>query len=205
MTLPSLRFGFFLAPSSCRGERVSSYSFPSADSPGLPWLELRGLSFLSLVSSGPRVTSEPPVDGVGPLFIIEPISAGPRSHLLLASPSGRRARVNGLPSPRVALLDVKDQLQIDDVDHVLHVSMFCQPFIGPAPDTSVGKVCNVCLTPLVQGQRLFLCPWCLNGLHCEEPAPGGAPGLECARLSSACPTCHEPLRWEPGFVFFPEV
>ncbi len=159
-----------------------------------------GVSYLQAGAAGRvRLLPRPPAKGE-PACAVEPVG-GRTPQLLLLSPAGARVRVNGQPAPRVALLGVKDQVQIGG-GPALHVTAYHAARVGPTPEGLLGKECPVCRVPLA-GTTVYVCPGCGAALHCEGEEKG-PDRLECARLSSECPACRAPVVMQEGWAYLPE-
>jgi hypothetical protein len=102
---------------------------------------------VSFLNEGP--TGEPQITaaesaGASEALVLEPVALhGGQTHLLLLNAGAAHVRVNGSPSPRVALLRERDQFQFGD-SCVFHVAIFHRPQIGPPPADKMGKPCPVC-------------------------------------------------------------
>jgi hypothetical protein len=134
--------------------------------------------------------------------VLEAVGAGRSQRLMLLNPAGPRPRVNGQPPPRVALLNVKDQLQLGD--WVLHVTMVNRPQVGTPPAEVIGKECPVCRFPIAADTTVYVCHGCGTPLHCEGEEKG-ADRLECVHLGSECPVCNAPIVMKAGYVYLPEL
>jgi hypothetical protein len=169
----------------------------------LTWLEVLESSFLFAGPDGsPSVGCHAPARPAD-AFRVEPVAFALQARLLLVSPERRTAAVNGVPAPRVALLSIKDQVEILQT-HLLHVSGFFRPVIGPPGPELVNEMCMVCQTPFKADTRIVRC-WCCNlPLHAEGEERPAADRLECARLHSSCPRCSANIMWSEGFVYIPE-
>jgi hypothetical protein len=159
-----------------------------------------GVSYMQAGAAGPpRLLAQAPAQGE-PAFAVEAVG-GRQPQLLLLSPAGARVRINGQPAPRVALLSIKDQVQLDG-GPVLHVTAYHAARVGPTPDDQLGQECPVCRAPLA-ATTVYVCPGCRTALHCEGEDKGPE-RLECARLTSECPTCRAPVVMQEGWAYLPE-
>lgn len=152
---------------------------------------------LALVSRKPRT----------PAFVFEPLAAREqqdgRPRLLLLTPAGLRARLNGQAVPRVALLRVGDQLQLD-ANAILHVTEYrLSGAVAPSPEL-VGEDCGVCRLPLLVDTTVYICVGCGLPMHLEGQAKPADDRLECA-LFGDCPVCGSKVRTESGHVWLPEL
>jgi len=168
----------------------------------LPVLEVpAGVSYLApareplaLVTRKPRT----------PAFVFEPLRAGDqeggRARLLLLTPAGLRARLNGSAVPRLALLKVADQLQLD-ARAVLHVTEYRRAGAVSVTPELVGNPCGVCRLPLTAETTVVVCT-CGLPLHLEGPPKPAGERLECALLGCSC---GAEVRLESGHVWEPEL
>jgi hypothetical protein len=160
-----------------------------------------GVSYLQAARAGsPRLLHAAPLTGE-PACVVEPVG-GRQQQLLLLGPPGACVRVNGQPAPRVALLGIKDQVQVGS-GPVLHVTAYHAARVGPTPEDRLGQECPVCRVPL-GATTVYVCPACRTALHCEGEEKG-ADRLECARLTSECPTCRAPVVMQEGWAYLPEL
>src|SRR6266850_3662102 len=147
----------------------------------------------------PEVCAEP-VEFLVDELIVEPVltrDSVPR--LALANHADRQLFINGVRAPRFSLLRERDQFQFDD-SCIFHVTIFCQPQIGPAPAEKVGKPCPICLAPFTDDPNAicYRCQ-CDTVLHLKDPR-----GLECARAVNECPHCKQPITLKAGYTWLPE-
>jgi hypothetical protein len=160
-----------------------------------------GVSYLQAGGAGaPRLLARAPARGEA-ACALEPVG-GREPRLLLLSPPGARVRVNGQAAPRVALLAVKDQVQVGG-GPLLHVTAYRAARVRPTPPDRLGKECPVCRAPLAV-TTVYVCPGCGTAMHCEGEEEG-PDRLECARLSSECPTCRAPVVLRAGWAYLPEL
>ncbi len=176
-----------------------------ADGPGPGEAERLGVPHgVSYLQVGPaawvRLLAKAPAKGE-PACAVEPVG-GREPLLLLLSAAGARVRVNGQPAPPVALLGVKDQVQVGG-GPLLHVTAYHAARVGPAPEGLLGRECPVCRVPLA-ATTVYVCPGCGAALHCEGEEKG-PDRLECARLSSECPACRAPVVMQEGWAYLPEL
>jgi hypothetical protein len=168
------------------------------------------------LSAGGDVLTIPPgvshlsIDGARPTLraahtaraALEPLP-GRRGGLLLLTPRRSTLRVNGRPAPRVCVLHVKDELQLDG--WVLHVTVHQRPHVGAPGTEHLGALCPVCRIAFVAETRVYVCPNCEHATHLEDASKPAEARLECLALSSDCPQCHEPVRMEEGYVHVPAL
>lgn len=121
--------------------------------------------------------------------------------LLMITPHGLDTRVNGLPAPRVAILEVADQIQV--ADGVLHVTRFRTACVGPPAPEHLGRKCPICSVEIAADTRVAQHE-CGAVLHAEEP--GSKPEadlLQCA--SFVCTNCDKPVSITTGFTYTPDL
>ncbi|MBM4041911.1 MAG: hypothetical protein FJ290_25725 [Planctomycetes bacterium] len=161
-----------------------------------------GVSFLTLDTGG-RPTLDEDAPGKG-AFAIEPVMDGAAPRLLLVGPG---AVVNGQPAPRLALLDVRDQVALDACPYLLHVTRLHPPSVGPVPPALVGRKCPICRAPFQAGDSVYTCWACGTSVHHSSPASeGGAEeGGGCFESLKACPACGHELIVDEGFTYVPEA
>lgn len=130
-------------------------------------------------------------------FRLEPMLSRPNEpRLLLASPAACRARVNGLPAPRLILLAEGDRFHFD-AGPAFRVALFHRPRLGPSPAELAGVPCPICTLALAEGDRCLVCP-CGTPLHAaEDESREGA--LACAKMITHCPHCRHPVRLVPAY------
>lgn len=169
------------------------------DAPSAPPTTLplpAGVCYLRLDGERLVVTEEAPTE---PTVVLEPVRVGTQSRLLLVVPAGRRVRVNGQPVPCVALLGVRDQLQID-AGPILHVTLHHRPQVGPPTADRLGQECPVCRGPLTAETTVYVCSACGIALHAE-----GEDGLDCVNIGSECPACGAAVTMTAGYAYIPEL
>jgi hypothetical protein len=195
-------------------QAVGSYAAQSPDPAGTPRppgaaftkIELPvGVSFLRVEpDAGPQlVAGEPDETLQRDCFVIEPVCIDHQPQALLISPPGRRARVSGQISPPVVLLREKHALMLGE--HLLYVTVYRRPYIGPPPVEVVGKECPFCRTTILADSRVYLCD-CGVALH-REVADSAKPDkkpLECATLVSECPACDRPVVRTERYDWLPD-
>jgi hypothetical protein len=187
MTTPAQSFHLLVDPV---GETASGRPEPIEVPPGV--------SYLSLAGGRPQLSAAA-LDDPSQVHVLEPVVQEHRLHLLLLSPAGRRTRLNGHVAPLAAVLQVKDQFQVDD-EHVLHVTLYNRPRIGPPAEESLGQECPVCRFPFERQTTVYVCHNCGMPVHCE-----GDGGLDCVALGSECPGCHAPIVMKSGYTYYPEL
>jgi hypothetical protein len=198
MTGPAKEFRLLLDPLPLAGEVASPATVAELATLSVP----AGVSYLTVVpGEPPRLEDHPPADGGA--FALEAVGSRGQDHLLLVSPVDHPGRCNGQPLPRLALLTVKDQLQLGD--HLLHITLFHRPRLGPPPADFVGRECPVCRLPITPETRIFICPHCETPLHCEGEDRPKDERLECVYLGSECPMCHRAIVLQEGYAYLPEV
>lgn len=134
--------------------------------------------------------------------VFEPVKVAGRARLLLLSPAGLHARLNGAAVPALALLRVGDQLQLDG-RVVLHLTEYRRAgAVSPSAEL-VGSPCGVCRLPLTAETSVHICS-CGLPLHLEGPPKPESERLECA-LFGDCPSCGSEVRRESGHVWLPQL
>ena len=131
----------------------------------------------------------------------EPLTVGRRAALLMLSPPGVEARVNDRPAPRLAVLDVGDQLQLGET--VLHLTRYTEFAVGPPTPELLGRRCGVCRVPFDENTQVYVHS-CGSAMHMEPESKPAAERLECAALG-ACPDCEQPVVMQSGYETLPEV
>jgi hypothetical protein len=131
----------------------------------------------------------------------EPLSVGRRASLLMLSPPGVEARVNDRPSPRIAVLEVGDQLQVGET--VLHVTRYREFVVGPPSAELLGQRCGVCRVPFDESTQVYVHE-CGTPMHMEPESKPAAERLECAVLGD-CPNCEQPIVTQSGYSYLPET
>jgi hypothetical protein len=142
------------------------------------------LRWFSLVSGSPKLERRRPRRSAVGFEALE-TSAVPA--LLLVRPPEVRARINGLPAPRLALLRAGDLFSLE-AGPLLTVELEPLPTraaLGPAR-------CPLCRDTVQPGQQRLTCP-CGCALHAADD-------LNCAAMVSACPACGAALEHSPEEV-----
>jgi hypothetical protein len=202
MTEPAKEFRLLIDPLGLAGEPAARPEKRPAAADLAALYVPAGVSYLTVAPGGaPQLARQPPTGGDA--FALEPVSSHGQDHLLIVSPAHEPARCNGQSLPRLALLAVKDQLQLGD--HLLHVTLFHRPRLGPPPADFLGRECPVCRLAVVAETRIFICPHCDTPLHCEGEDKPKDQRLECVYLGSECPTCRRPVVLQEGYAYLPEV
>jgi hypothetical protein len=139
--------------------------------------------------------------------ILEPIELGDAPALLLVSPRGQRVRINGLAAPPVAVLGVRDELQVDD-GPVIHVTEYRRPRIETPTGRLLAAKCGLCRVALTKTTTVLIHK-CGVALHLETASiesttePEGE-RLTCATEAGDCPSCAKPVDLEEGYTWLPE-
>ena len=212
MTQSYQRFGFFLET----GERIRS------DAPELlrrqvslgnrtdrgaraQWLEIPpgGPACLTRTDDGKLAVVQEAVDAAA-IAMLEPIVFERRGYVAMVAPAGQTVRVNGAPAPPAAVLRVADQIEWD-ASCVLHLSMYRQPYLGPARPEDIGNECPTCRGAFEETSEVLVCVQCGVALHCEQQTPTREAPLECARVATECPRCGHALVTEEGYEYVPEL
>lgn len=169
------------------------------------WLGLQAdAAYLVANDSEPPVLLVEPAGAESERIVLAPVQYENQSFLVMLSPYGRAPRLNGQPAPQLALLRVRDQLQIND-RFVLHVSLLNRPHLGRPREQEVGTDCPYCRVPFVADTTVYVCPICDKAMHCEGPEKPEEDRLECARLTTECRHCNQPVNMKEGFVYVPNI
>jgi hypothetical protein len=131
----------------------------------------------------------------------ESLSIEKRAALLMLTPPGVGVRVNGRPSPIVAVLNVGDQLQVGGT--VLHLTRYNEFAVGPPSPELLGRRCGVCRVPFDEQTRVYLHE-CGEALHLEPASKPAEERLECALLGN-CPNCGGKISTASDYSFLPEL
>jgi hypothetical protein len=86
---------------------------------------------------------------------------------------------------------------------VLHLTRYREFAVVPPPPELVGRRCGVCRVPFDESTWIFVHD-CGEAMHLEPESKPADERLECAALG-ACPRCDEPLEFESGFLYYPEL
>jgi hypothetical protein len=210
MQIASQVFGMFVERTSAasRDEAAPKRANAKSVTPARPdWIEVPAdrVSYLVAASGQPpRVLDELHAEH-RPAGVLEPIRQENQRYLLFMSLAENESRVNGAPAPRVAALQIRDQIRLDE-DYVLHVSVYEQPYVGPPRDVHIGVECPLCRVPIAAGTtNVCECPNCDVVLHFEGLEKVVDERLECARLTAECPRCGHAIRFEAGFAYVPQI
>ena len=145
-----------------------------------------------LVPAGPRRDNA---------VILEPVRHSDRWRLLcLAPPVADGSRINGLPAPLVALLDVGDQILHHN--EILHVTIYPRPPVGRPTAEQVGQNCLLCRGTVSPADSVYACA--CGGLAHVEAQRDNDETLECTKLMQECTRCRKPLIQKEGFSFVPD-
>ena len=151
----------------------------------------------------PRIVAGPP-GASSTAQMLEPIRQNRHDRLLLVSPVEDGLMLNAAPAPRVAVLEEGDQIALFDVAVLLHVSSWVRPYVGPPDRELVGAPCSFCQVPVEGCSRVYVCPYCHRPLHEEtETDRPETDKLLCARSTSSCPNCQNPIVAAEGLSYVP--
>ena len=93
--------------------------------------------------------------------------------------------------------------------HIDGISLFVSsrrgPSVFPPSERHVGVVCPLCTVAIDARTLVFSCGSCSTLLHCEDDRWPAEQRLECARLTSTCPTCHQGIDFKEGLEWEPEL
>ena len=131
---------------------------------------------------------------------VELVRGGSRPVVLLRNAGDESVRVNGLPAPTLAVLGLRDEVQIGECEP-LHLSVWRAPHLGPAPMERRQEKCGVCRCAIGDGNS-YLCS-CGLLLHLNGEEVPERDRMECALLVSRCASCDEEIRLKAGFLYEP--
>jgi hypothetical protein len=175
------------------------------DASSLPEVAVaRGVSSLDIESlaSDPQPSTVRPGDGRSARALhFEPLSVAGKASLLMLIPFGVEVRVNDLPSPRVAVLGVGDQLRVGET--LLHVTRFREFSVGPPTPELLGRRCGVCRVPFDESTLVYVHD-CGAAMHLEPDSKPADKRLQCAPLGD-CPNCEQPIVIQSGYSYTPEI
>jgi hypothetical protein len=131
-------------------------------------------------------------------LLLETIEPDRRPSLILLRLGRSDARLNGQPSPRVAVLTRGDLLGLDH-EWSLRVNVYHRSRVGPANPEQAGKLCQICRTPIQPSSRIYAC-LCGAVMHLENANEvQGRETLECAGLGTECRVCNRPVILTEGY------
>jgi hypothetical protein len=163
-----------------------------------PLVVPQGVSSLTGETSNALALSPPSSNSTDDTLRLEPLFSRPlEPRLLLANPPRFRAIVNGMPSPRLALLSEGDRFHFA-TGPAFRVALFHRPRLGPAPVEVIGVACPVCTLPLTEADRCYVCSACGAPFH-AAPHETREGALACAKMISHCSSCQQPIRLVPGY------
>lgn len=181
---------------------TGSAAAPPPAATDLPVLEVpKGLTYLAPGSAPLTLVPNEPSAAA---LVLEPVHVAGRPRLLLMSPGGLHARLNGQAVPALALLKVGDQLQIDAASAILHVTEHTAGGATPPAPELVGQPCGVCRLALTADTAVYVCSGCSVPLHLEGPPKAEGERLECAMFGD-CPSCGAEVRTSGGYAWVPEL
>ncbi len=151
-----------------------------------------GASYLVLGDEKPRLVTVPPARlPADSIYLVEPLSRGSETALLLLAPASRPVRVNGEHVARVACLGEADVVELGPTGWVCQASLSVRVAIGCPPEAYLGRTCPICRTSFVESTLVWLCPSCGAALHAEPP--DAADAKRCIDPCSECPSCGAPI------------
>ncbi len=164
---------------------------------GLTRIEVpAGPSYLVLGGEKPHLVTVPPTRlPADSIYLVEPLSRGPDTALLLLAPAAQPIRVNGEHIARVACLKEADVVELGPCGWVCQATLSVRVTIGRPPDAYLGRECPICRTPFVESTSVWLCPSCGTALHAEPDGPGAK---RCIDPCSECPSCGAPIVRDPS-------
>ncbi len=160
---------------------------------GLTRIEVpAGPSYLVLGGEKPRLEAVLPARlPADSIYLVEPLSRGPETALLLLAPASRPVRINGEHVARVACLTEADVVELGPSGWVCQATLTVRVTIGHPPEAYLGRTCPICRTPFVESTAVWICPSCGTALHAEPPDTADA--KQCIDTSSECPSCSAPI------------
>lgn len=147
-----------------------------------------------------------PSSPLGKGITLEPVEFQRRQYLLMLqdgdTPGQNILRHNGQPAWPVTLLRVKDEVRTPA--GTFFVSSRRGRSVFPPEERHLGVECPLCTLAFEKDTLVFACGSCGALLHCEDEGRPEDQRLECARMLSACPNCHEPIDFGTGLEWEPE-
>lgn len=137
---------------------------------------------------------------IGKDILLESVELQRQQYLLMLQ-ADNVARHNGQTAWPVTLLRVKDEVRTEA--GAFFVSSRRGESVFPPREEHLGIQCPLCTVPIQQDTLLFACS-CGTLLHCEDESKPEEQRLECARMLSACPNCHQPIDFSTGLEWEPE-
>jgi hypothetical protein len=156
-------------------------------------------SFAPKRGAAPRVEAHAEAQAARGI-VFETIPSGGRDLLVMRTPPGFSASVNGRPAPQLAVLEIGDQLRVGD--ELLHVTRFRRIEAAPPSEDQIGRVCGVCKIEIHAETRIIVHE-CGALLHLEQESVPELERLDCALVG--CQECSLPVEFEAGFVFLPQA
>ena len=140
--------------------------------PAVTVLEIPGAPVLlqALAGEAPRlfpIEARPERDAL----VLEAVERHHRARLVLLRLGPGDVRINGQPSPAVAVLNRGDILRLED-ERSWRVAVYHRSRVGPAGARHAGKSCLICRTSIQPNGVIYTCP-CGGVMHLEV-ATGGA-------------------------------
>jgi hypothetical protein len=133
--------------------------------------------------------------------VLDSSTSAAGTHPVLVAPPGVEIRVNGLPTPIIAPLELGDQLSLVP-GSIFHVSRRQEAGVVATPEAFVGETCPLCLIAFTAEARVLLCLTCGSPRHLEgEEVEEEADRLACAALGP-CPVCESPVAERSGSLAF---
>ncbi len=162
------------------------------------------VAYLAVDNAGlPTLQPDKP-DAAGDSIGLAAVQFENQSFLAMLTSGELAPRVNGQPAPPLTLLRVRDQVQVTE-RNVLHVSILNRPFIGRPRDEEIGTECPFCRIPFTADTTIYICPFCDKAMHCEGTDKPEEDRLECARLTTECRHCNQPVNMKEGYVYVPNI
>jgi len=144
-----------------------------------------------------------PSSPIGRGIVLEPVELQRRQYLLMMVEDNARSLVrhNGETAWPITLLRVKDEIRTGA--GTFYVSFSRGRTVFPPEKQHLGAPCPLCTVPFAEDTLLYACR-CGAVLHCEDESKSEDQRLECARMLSTCPKCHQPIDFNTGLEWEPE-
>jgi hypothetical protein len=162
----------------------------------------RQLSFLSVRGGAIRCTKRKPRSG--PYVAAVPAQSATSAVLGLFAPNGATISVNGVPSPKVAVLYERDELLLSGASDVCFVTLSTATRISRIVKKKIGSVCPVCCQGFAKDDIVYVCV-CGFTLHAGKTDIGDK-GPGCADMLRRCLDCDRPIAQAlaESFSYVPE-
>jgi hypothetical protein len=150
--------------------------------------------------------SDMPAGRADNIFALQPFRSTSGSRLLMVCPGRSRPLINSVPAPPLALLNLKDEILFPNTSEcIAHVTLYNRPYLGPPPETHIGRKCPLCRSKLLKTTCTYTCYQCGQLVHYKPDGNSETNTLDCANISANCPVCHAKIYLRRGYVYLPEV